>query len=112
MHIEDLLRLSAVQESIGEHYRRGVSAAVETYGQHAGADEDSVTGGLGQSLAGRGLVELPTGDEIAWVTSYTRFRSSGTGAPEKRFGGDGVFEIQLTDALEVSRAGLQSAGKR
>jgi hypothetical protein len=96
MHIEDLLREPTIQAALGEHYRAGVRAAVETYPQHA-ADEDSVTGALGQALAGRGLVELPTGEEVFWVTSYTRFRSGGPNSAERRLGGDGVFEIQLSD---------------
>ena len=96
MHIENLLRFPEVRSAIIEHYRKGVARARENYHQHA-ADEDTVTGGLGERLAGRGTVRLPTGEDIIWVTSYTRFRSAGPGAAEKRLGGDGVFEIHLFD---------------
>ncbi len=95
MHVEELLAIPQAREVLGGHYRRGVAAAVEGY-QHSRADEDSVTGALGQALLGRGAFQVPDGRVVTWNTSYTRFGSSKDGA-EPRYGADGIFEIQLTD---------------
>ena len=63
MHIEDLLRIPQVRDTLVRHYSEGVRRARENYARHA-ADDNSVTGGLGQSLAGRGAIELPNRDQL------------------------------------------------
>jgi hypothetical protein len=97
VHVEELLANPGVREIIGLHYRRGVEAAIEGYPQ-ARADEDTVTGALGQALLGRGAFQLSDGRVVTWNTSYTRFGSGGrSDGAEPRYGADGIFEIQLTD---------------
>ena len=113
MHVEELLGSPAVREAIVGHYRRGVQAAVEGY-PHARADEDTVTGALGQALLARGAFQAEDGRIVTWHTSYTRFGSSGrTDAAEPRYGADGVFEIQLTDedGVTTRKSLLFQAGK-
>jgi len=82
---------------LADRYREGVSAGVAGY-QHARADEDTVTGALGQALLGRGAFALSDGRVATWSTQYTRFGSAGKSGPaETRYGADGIFEIELTD---------------
>jgi hypothetical protein len=100
MNIEEALSIETVRATLAQHYRQGVAAAVATYPQHR-ADEDTVTGALGQALAGRGTIRLPGGEEFDWITSYQRFRSAPGDAPEPRLGGDGIFEIQVIESTGV-----------
>lgn len=97
MHVEEFLALPEVRDVLGSHYRSGVRAAVEGF-FHARADEDTVTGALGQALLGRGAFRVDDGRIVAWHVSYTRFGSSGRTDPaEKRYGADGIFEIEVVD---------------
>ena len=71
--------------------------------QHARADEDTVTGALGQALLGPGAFPIGDGRVVTWSTSYTRMGSSGPENPaEKRYGADGIFEIEVTDDDRVT----------
>lgn len=92
MHVEEFLKLSDVRRLLSKRYRNGVNAAVARH-QHARANEDTVTGALGQALVGRGFFQLGNGGIVTWSTQYTRFGSSGKIGP----GADGIFEIELSD---------------
>jgi hypothetical protein len=97
MHVEEFLKIPEVRTMLADRYREGVNAAVAGY-QHARADEDTVTGALGQALLGRGAFQLNDGRIATWSTQYTRFGSAGKRDPaETRYGADGIFEIELTD---------------
>jgi hypothetical protein len=93
--ILDILRNIKLREVLAGHYRRGVASAVKNY-QDSAADEDSVTGALGQAISGDGAFVVD-GKLIGWKTRYRKLRGRGPGAPEKRTGADGVFEIELED---------------
>ena len=97
MHVEEFLSLPEVRTILGTRYREGVRAAITGY-RHARADEDTVTGALGQALLGRGAFTTSDGRIVTWATEYTRFGSAGRGDPaETRYGADGIFEIELVD---------------
>lgn len=97
----------AVLRVLRRHYYAGVKEA-ETGFQFHVADEDAVTGALGERL-----IEPPTwitvdGQEYMWRTSYHKLRGRGANAPEKRLGADGIFQLEvlgLTGRFDV-RKGL------
>jgi hypothetical protein len=62
------------------------------------ADEDCLTGALGQALATPKGLSFSSGNKNALVKiSHTKLRGRGKGAPEKIFGSDGVFQIEVLD---------------
>lgn len=93
--ISDLLKDETLRRTLANHYHRGIEAAVEAYEDNA-ADEDAVTGALGQALRGQGAVVL-NDKVIGWKTSYRKLRGRGANAPEKHFGADGIFEVEVED---------------
>jgi len=108
--ITELLKHQAVRKALAEHYRKGVTAAVNRYEDNA-ADEDSVTGALGQALSGDGDINLGK-VALRWKTSYRKLRGRGRGAPEKKFGADGIFEIEFEDERGIrSRKSLPFQAK-
>lgn len=74
-----------------------VSDAESTYNMNS-ADEDCLTGALGQSLAmpRKEVFSLDNG-EISVNISHTKLRGRGKNAPEKTYGSDGIFQIEILD---------------
>ncbi len=86
-----------VLTALQEHYKNGVENAEAFYTQHS-ADEDSVTGALGQALAKRDPIHCQQGtDNYQIYVSYQKLRGRGSHAPEKSSGADGVFELKILD---------------
>lgn len=107
--ITDLLNNDVVRRVLAKHYRAGIAEAVEAYEESA-ADEDAVTGALGQALHGQGAIVLD--DKIVgWKTRYRKLRGRGKNAPEKRFGADGIFEVELEQDGILSRKSLPFQAK-
>lgn len=80
----------------------------------AAADEDSLTGALGQEFARLDDINVVVGDRQYEVhIDWTKLRGRGRGAPEKPYGADGVFQIEVWDALRksVQRKGLPFQAK-
>lgn len=62
------------------------------------ADEDSLTGALGQAMAMPGEHFFDYGGNRASVKiGYMKLRGRGPNAPEKSFGSDGIFQIEVLD---------------
>ena len=94
--MEDILP-EPVIHSIRDHYYAGITAAELGYKNNA-ADEDSLTGALGQSLLTPGLVQvIVNGEVFAWQAYHYKIRGRGKSAPEKDLGTDGIFQIEVFD---------------
>jgi hypothetical protein len=104
---------SDLLEILREKYLAGVADAEAAFDQHF-ADEDSLTGGLGQAIAMRKpiLFNDPSGT-YAVTIQYQKLRGRGPGAPEKQFGSDGIFQISVTDSNGniIRRKGLPFQAK-
>lgn len=78
------------------------------------ADEDSLTGALGQALAMPTPWRFlgPEGDYEVQVM-YTKLRGRGHNAPEKLYGSDGIFQIEIAsaDGTVLRRKGLPFQSK-
>jgi hypothetical protein len=111
--MRDLLP-SRVFEALQDRYLAGVASAEAHYDQHS-ADEDSVTGALGEALAAREPMVFrgPAGQYTVNVT-YRKVRGRGRGAPEKIFGADGIFQIEIADASgrQIRAKGLPFQAKK
>lgn len=89
---------SSLLTILRDRYLAGVSDAEEAFDQHS-ADEDSLTGALGQSLVMKEPLTFDSGSDIYHVKiDYRKIRGRGPGAPEKRYGTDGFFQIAVMDA--------------
>lgn len=86
---------ASVLDIIRGHYALGVANAEAFYDQHS-ADEDSVTGALGQALARAEPIRYQQGfDEFLINVSYKKIRGRGRGAPERLYGADGIFQLSV-----------------
>lgn len=102
-----------VLESLRDRYVAGVADAEAHYDLHR-ADEDSVSGALGQSIAMRAPVVFSDGEHTYVVRiRYRKVRGRGPGAPEHRYGADGLFQIAVTDqnGCTVRQKGLPFQAK-
>lgn len=80
---------------LSDRYVAGVANAEAGFDMHR-ADEDAVTGALGQSLATlHPLTVAGLGMEYSITISYRKIRGRGKGAPEKRYGADGLFQLSV-----------------
>lgn len=97
---------SAVITLLRDRYAAGVANAEAFFDQHR-ADEDAVTGALGQALAIGDPIRFNFENQIYEVKiSYRKIRGRGSNAPERLYGSDGIFQISITD-----RAGQIAAQK-
>lgn len=88
---------SSVLDIIRGHYALGVANAEAFYEQHS-ADEDSITGALGQALARAEPIRYQQGfDEFQISVTYKKIRGRGRGAPERIYGADGIFQLSVKD---------------
>lgn len=103
-----------VLDRIRDRYITGVSDAVANFGQSS-ADEDALTGALGQAIATTIPLKVPTPAGIVAVkVSYRKIRGRGHGAPEKRYGSDGIFQLEVIDdsGRVLRRKGLPFQAKK
>ena len=62
------------------------------------AEEDALTGALGHALTEPVAVLLQTNDGFfQWRMTSHKLRGRGAGAPEKRIGADGIFQLEVRD---------------
>src|SRR6266498_312121 len=97
-------------ELIGQHivdriagqYGAAVATALEHF-ESQQADEDRLTGALGQSMAMtvHGRAVGTDGHEYAWKTELKSTRGRGRRASEKRLGADAFLEVVIRDELGV-----------
>ena len=86
-----------VADFLRDRYLAGVADAEALFLESSG-DEDAVTGALGHALAMRTPKRfLDQSSEYSVKVSYRKLRGRGRGAPEKLYGADGVFQIQIAD---------------
>jgi hypothetical protein len=113
MELRDLVP-PAVIDSIRDRLIVGVADA-EAHFEYSEADEDALTGALGQSISRNGSVTIHIGDEAYTVrTYYRKVRGRGRGAPEKPTGADGIFQIEVSkaDGKQVWTKGLPFQSKK
>jgi hypothetical protein len=85
-----------VVRMVRRHFYAGVKEAEVRFRYHA-ADEDAVTGALGERLI-EPEVHITVGDQVyRWNAVYHKLRGRGLGAPEKRIGADGIFQLEVLD---------------
>ncbi|MGO9330543.1 MAG: hypothetical protein ACLQJ0_20835 [Steroidobacteraceae bacterium] len=97
MELGDLIP-RAVIEVVRDRLIVGVADA-EAHFEYSKADEDALTGALGQSISRNGAVTIQIGQEKYTVrTYYRKVRGRGLGAPEKPTGADGIFQIEVLNA--------------
>jgi hypothetical protein len=92
-----------VIEVIRDRLIVGVADA-EAHYEYNEADEDALTGALGQSISRNGSVAIHVGSETYTVrTYYRKIRGRGPGAPEHTTGADGIFQIEVFNAAGSSQ---------
>lgn len=94
--MKDILPASAMK-TIRERYYAAVTAAELGFQYNAG-DEDALTGALGQALlTPPTIVSDDVGNSFVFAIYHFKIRGRGRGAPEKKLGADGVFQIEVSD---------------
>lgn len=104
-----------VIDLLRDRYLAGVADAEAQFAS-AVADEDALTGALGQSIAHGGTYGFLVGDErnqFSVTISWKKLRGRGLNAPEKLYGPDGLFQIEVIDefARVVRRKALPFQAK-
>jgi len=93
-YMRDILP-EGVIASLRDRYLAGVADARAKF-QFSRGSEDSLTGTLGSAISMPAPVIFRDGlNEYAYHVFYRRARSQGRRAPEKTYGADGIFEIQV-----------------
>jgi hypothetical protein len=101
-------------DSLRDRYLAGVADAESLFGMHR-ADEDTLTGALGQAIASRDPYTFSTENRIYLVrTEYYKIRGRGRNAPERMHGVDGIFQISVTQdsGHVIRRKGLPFQAKK
>lgn len=89
-----------VFNSIRDRYLAGIADAEALFDLHS-ADEDVVSGALGQALAMKAPVFFQTVHGLISVNiSYRKIRGRGPNAPERIYGADGLFQISIKDQAD------------
>lgn len=87
-----------------DRYLAGVADAEAKFRFGAG-DEDSLTGALGQAISMAQPIQFSgNGESYVVQVFYYKLRGRGRGAPEKSYGADGIFQIEVIDGAGTSRA--------
>lgn len=110
--MRDLLPEELIQE-LRDRYLAGVADA-EALFHSSSADEDSLTGALGHSIASRRPYTFSTSEGVFSVEiSYTKLRGRGLNAPERLYGSDGIFQIEVRNQYgdSVRKKGLPFQAK-
>jgi hypothetical protein len=86
-----------VLEQIGRQYFNSVREAEPGF-QNYQADEDSITGALGNSMDRMVKGSYRAGTfHYTWKTRTVKLRGRGHGAPEKEYGADAILELEVCD---------------
>jgi hypothetical protein len=103
----------AVADSVRDRLIAGVVLA-EQHFKYSAADEDSLTGALGQSLLAPNVVYVDERTSWLWSTEYFKVRGRGANAPEKSTGADGIFQITVSgsDGKTLRTKGLPFQSKK
>jgi hypothetical protein len=108
----DLLLPDGLKALIRDRYLAGVSDALAKY-PFSAADEDSLTGALGNSISMPQAVVFGDGQRrYSYQVSYRKIRGRGPRAPEKQLGADGIFQIEVTDDHGRQTKGLPFQSKK
>lgn len=105
---------SIVLEFIRYKYVTGVADAEAQY-ENAAGDEDSLTGALGAliSTVGSRYFLVGPATQIEVKIDFRKLRGRGHDAPEKRFGPDGIFQLQISaNGVPSFRKGLPFQAKK
>ncbi len=96
--MRDILPAEVIN-ALRDRYITAVSDAKDAYAMNC-ADEDALTGALGQSLAmpREQRFRMGTAGTVTVRIGYTKLRGRGKNAPEKLYGSDGVFQMEVQDA--------------
>ncbi len=87
-HLIDFLR---------DRYIAGVATAEASFDDNS-ADEDALTGALGQALAMKSPITFTgSSGEYTVQVSYRKLRGRGINAPERLYGSDGLFQISVSN---------------
>jgi hypothetical protein len=81
---------------IRDRYLAGTADAIAEFASNQ-ADEDSLTGALGQAMSLSPISYRIRDQEFRLRIYYAKLRGRGRNAPEKRFGADGIFQIEVRD---------------
>jgi hypothetical protein len=88
---------ASVLAGLRRHFYAGVTDAEIRFPFNA-ADEDALTGALGQALIEPAVVIVETSDgTFRWRTTSHKLRGRGAHAPEKDTGADGIFQLDVFD---------------
>ena len=108
----DLLLPDGLKAVIRDRYLAGVSDAQAKY-PFSAADEDSLTGALGNSISMPHEMLFGDGqNQYSYQMSYRKIRGRGPRAPEKQLGADGIFRIEVTDERGRQTKGLPFQAKK
>jgi hypothetical protein len=102
-----------VRRLLRDRYIAGTADAIAQFASNQ-ADEDSLTGALGQAISMEPINYRTTTGEFNVRIYYSKLRGRGHNAPEKRYGPDGVFQIDVRDMDDriLRRKGLPFQAKK
>jgi hypothetical protein len=110
--VRDILP-EGVINSIRDRYLAGVADAEAKF-QFSRGSEDSLTGALGSAISMPAPIVFQDGpDDYSYQVYYRRVRGQGRDAPEKTYGADGIFQIEVLDqdGRPIRRKGLPFQAK-
>lgn len=86
-----------VIETLRDRYLAAVADAQAGFAD-ARADEDALTGALGQELSRRPELFVTDGlDQYVMRVDWKKLRGRGHNAPERLYGPDGIFQLKVVD---------------
>lgn len=87
--------------AIKDHFENEIHSAVQSY-RFNDADEDSLTGALGQALSTPAKVVTKAAKILySFTVESHKILGKGPGAPEKRTGADGIFQVRLWEGEKL-----------
>lgn len=102
----------AIKPFLRDRYLAGVADAEAKYRFHA-ADEDALTGALGNALSMPDPLVFDDGTHrYVYQVYYEKIGGRGPGAPEGEVGADGIFQIEVTTAQGKLVKGLPFQAKK
>lgn len=108
----DLQLPTGLKTIIRDRYLAGIADAEAKY-RFSSADEDSLSGALGNNLSmAQPLIFSDGMRRYEFQISYHKIRGRGRGAPEKSLGADGIFQIEVRDENGEWRKGLPFQSKK
>ncbi len=101
-------------QRIKTHFTKRIEKAVQSY-RFNDADEDSITGALGQALSTPHPIVVSTfkGAVYSFAIESYKILGKGPGTPEKRTGADGIIQITVeSDGKPIFAKGLPFQAKK